>query len=455
MTLNTDTTAISNGKSTAELPPPPPLYMNFCAFRRADMKRWSDPTPAVATSVPNNNHPTATSCTCLVPVTSQYPTQNDILALAPMTFIEHLAAVLFLTLGVPNGALTIPLTFVSLGWLVLGATVTQSLLALVVLLLPLALLPQPFVRDRLHCWVAVQVAKYFSFRMVFEEPAQTQTITDTNGTIAVVAGNRTSATNGNSKNGNAAVASNGHNHSKESPSSGCTAPVPPFPRGRPQILVAPPHGVFPYGNLLSMMAWPCYTQGHCFQGLAASAAVTVPIFKQILASIGVIDASRASARRALQHYPYTIGISTGGVAEVFETTADDECILLRERIGLIKLAIRTGADLVPCYVFGNTKLLSCWSGHGIPGARGVLEKISRRVGFALVLPYGRCGLPIPRRTPIFAVAGRAIATVHLQKEEPTDAEIHDIQEQLIAAMQGLFDRHKHLYGWQEKRLVIK
>jgi len=91
-----------------------------------------------------------------------------------------------------------------------------------------------------------------------------------------------------------------------------------------------------------MLIWPSLT-GHHFQGLASSAALRVPIFKQILRSIGVIDASRSSARKALENYPFTIGISTGGVAEVFETNADDECVILKERIGLIKLAIRTGA----------------------------------------------------------------------------------------------------------------
>ena len=131
---------------------------------------------------------------------------------------------------------------------------------------------------------------------------------------------------------------------------------------RPQILVAPPHGVFPYGNILAMIAWPCFA-GHHFQGLAANSALRVPIFKQILCGMGVIDASRASARRALESYPYTIGISTGGVAEVFETTAGDEYILLKERVGLIKLAIRTGADLIPCYLFGNTKLNGFFAQH--------------------------------------------------------------------------------------------
>jgi hypothetical protein len=56
----------------------------------------------------------------------------------------------------------------------------------------------------------------------------------------------------------------------------------------------------------------------------------------------------------------TLGISTGGVAEVFETNcpSGDEVILLQERRGLIKLAFRTGAELVPWFVFLSSPSLS-------------------------------------------------------------------------------------------------
>jgi len=164
--------------------------------------------------------------------------------------------------------------------------------------------------------------------------------------------------------------------------------------------------------------------------LAASAALAIPGFRQVLGSLGVVDASRSTARKALESFPYTIGISTGGVAEVFETNVGDECILLKERVGLVKLAIRTGADLVPCYLFGNTKLLHCWSGEGLPGGRKFLEKVSRKLGFALIFFYGRWGLPIPFRVPILGVKGKPIPTAHLQCEEPTQAQI-EVRQRLF------------------------
>lgn len=77
-----------------------------------------------------------------------------------------------------------------------------------------------------------------------------------------------------------------------------------------------------------------------------------------------------------------MGISTGGVAEVFETYPDgDEAIVLKSRQGLVRLAFRTGSALVPCYLLGNTHLLSLWCGGAEHSAgRRCLQWISRKLG---------------------------------------------------------------------------
>ena len=78
----------------------------------------------------------------------------------------------------------------------------------------------------------------------------------------------------------------------------------------------------------------------------------------------------------------TLGISTGGVAEVFETSINgNEVIVLKSRKGLVKLAFRTGAALVPCYLLGNTHLLSLWCG-GEPNSflNRKMQWLSRKLG---------------------------------------------------------------------------
>ena len=343
--------------------------------------------------------------------------KHDILKVQEMSFWEETMCLLFLAFIVPNGIFTIPPTLFVIGKYLVG-DIKLTFTIFGIFLVPLAILPQAFIPSRLQSFLAIQVCKYFSFRFVIEQRPESPP--------------PSSLDNKNSKKDNN---KNGKN------------------QYRPSIMVAPPHGVFPYGNILSVLSFPAL-YGCTFRGLASSAALRPPIFKQILRSIGIVDASRHVARNTLENGE-SIGISTGGVAEIFFTNDDDECILLKERIGLIKLAIRTGTNIVPCYLFGNTKLLNCWAGEGIPGGRYVLEKISRKIGFALILIHGRFFLPIPFRKPVLGVMSKPIPTHHIQNEDPTPEQIECIQAQLLEEMERIFDTYKHLYGWDDKKLIIK
>jgi len=354
-------------------------FLDYCALTREEIKALAAGT--------NADREAAT-----VPIDKV--TTNDVTKIQPMPILNQFITILFLAFGVPNGVFTIPAVLLFLGKFVFD-NIPATFFVAGIVLVPLAILPQPFIPSTLTSWMAVNVVKYFSFRFITETRISKDQI---------------------------------------------------------HIFVAPPHGVFPFGNILSMLIFPAL-MGFTFKGLAASSALRVPWFKQILRSIGVIDASRDVARKALNGGE-SIGISTGGVREVFETNEHHETILLKERKGMIKLAIRTGADLVPCYMFGNTHALSCWAGEGI-GGRTWLENISRKVGFALIIIYGRFGLPIPYRVPILGVMGMPIPTKQMQCEEPTKEQIDEIQGLLLEEMQNLFERYKNLYGWQDTDLIIK
>lgn len=203
-------------------------------------------------------------------------TKEQVLTKQEMTFLEEFACILLLAFGVPNGIFTIPTVLFLVGKFVVG-NIQLTFAVFSVAVLPLAILPQSYIPSILQSWMSIQVIKYFSFRLILESLPPTR------------------------KDGDQDY--------------------------RPQIFVAPPHGVFPYGNILAMLTWPTVC-GQGFRGLSASSALRPPIFKQILRSIGVIDASRQVARKALESGE-SLGISTGGVAEVFETNEDDECIVLK------------------------------------------------------------------------------------------------------------------------------
>jgi len=304
---------------------------------------------------------------------------------------EEFIVVAFLAFTIPGCVISIPILLTVVGVAVGNLKLVWSIGVAFIGIL--AFIPAPFREDALPSWLCYQILRYFSFKAIWHDA---------------------------------------------------------FENNRPAIKVAPPHGVFPYGNLLTMISYPSIF-GFSFKGLAASAAVSIPIFKHCLGTIGAISASNKSATSALEKN-LTIGISTGGVAEVFETNAseDEEVILLKARTGLIKLAIRTGAELIPCYLFGNTKLFSLWTGGPL---HSVFKALSRKIGFALIIFWGRFLLPIPYRKPIFGVMGAPISVK--KNENPTPEEISALHARLCTEMVSLFDKYKGAYGWNHKRLVIE
>ena len=48
----------------------------------------------------------------------------------------------------------------------------------------------------------------------------------------------------------------------------------------------------------------------------------------------------------------------GGMLELFYSSATREAVVLNRRKGFVKLALRSGADLIPTYMFGNTTVLT-------------------------------------------------------------------------------------------------
>lgn len=148
---------------------------------------------------------------------------------------------------------------------------------------------------------------------------------------------------------------------------------------------------------------------------------------------------------------WSIGISSGGVAEIFEANNPDEVILMKERKGFIKLALKTGVPVAPCYIFGNTKLMSCWY-----DSAGWLQALSRKLKAGFLPIWGRWGLPVFFRQPILGVVGKPIRVPKVEGE-PSQAMIDKYHAEFVAELQGLFNRYRALYGhgFEHKELLIK
>ena len=107
-------------------------------------------------------------------------------------------------------------------------------------------------------------------------------------------------------------------------------------------------------------------------------------------------------------------IYVGGMVELFHSTPKRETVFLKKRKGFVKIALRTGADLIPIYSFGNTTVLEAFKS-------GPLASLSRKVGVSVTVFWGRWFLPIPKRVKLVYARGRPLGLPHI--EHPTDADV--------------------------------
>jgi len=219
------------------------------------------------------------------------------------------------------------------------------------------------------------------------------------------------------------------------------------PEKHTYILVGVPHGVFPFGNMLYLAFWEAFANFH-FSGAAASVLYHIPIMRHVLLWMGCITADYQDIHKALSSRK-SVGLSSGGIAELFESNRDIETLIIRKRKGFIKLALQTGAKIVPCYLFGNTQALHCWSDD-----KRRLQWFSRKIKASITFFWGRFGLPIAYRTPILGVMGKHI-TVPKVEGKIDEKLIDSIHTEFIERLEDIFEKHKHSYGWGHKKLIIK
>lgn len=123
------------------------------------------------------------------------------------------------------------------------------------------------------------------------------------------------------------------------------------------------------------------------------------------------------------------------------------------RRGFIRLAIESGAPVVPVFVFGQTDVYN-WYRLGPPLFRQQwIEAFSRRAGFAPMLLWGWRGTPIPNPVGLTVVMGEPLEMPRTDGA-PTDEMVDQQLERFIQAMESLFHRHRDKTGYPDRALTI-
>ncbi len=142
-----------------------------------------------------------------------------------------------------------------------------------------------------------------------------------------------------------------------------------------------------------------------------------------------------------------VTIVVGGACESPDAQPGTLHLVLKERKGFIKLAIRTGADLVPVLAFGENDLYDQVSPKSHPAIRRLQMFVLRTLKFTLPFLHGRgifnydVGL-MPYRRPLNIVVGQPIKVAQQAASNVDPAEVDRLHQMYVSELEKIWDTYK-------------
>lgn len=182
------------------------------------------------------------------------------------------------------------------------------------------------------------------------------------------------------------------------------------------------------------------------------AAFFTPLLREYLLASGLGGVSHGSCVKHLIRGGHdgrgmgrAITITVGGSREYAIAKPDTMGIVIRIRKGFIRVAVETGADLVPVVAFGENELFSPVDVNSSLLKKGIAKIWDGFVGHPVSFSTGRFGMFIPYRKPVRVVVGEAIPVVQ-QRFEQDEKYIDTLQEKYIDGLRGLYEDWKGVFG---------
>ena len=140
-----------------------------------------------------------------------------------------------------------------------------------------------------------------------------------------------------------------------------------------------------------------------------------------------------------------ITIVVGGARESLDALPYQLRLVLKRRKGFVKMAIRTGADLVPVLAFGENDIYDQFQPESHPKIHKFQLIVKKLLGFTIPLFHARgvfnydVGL-MPYRRPINIVVGKPIRVV--QNSKPNQEQIDTMHELYVQELERIWNTWK-------------
>jgi len=229
-----------------------------------------------------------------------------------------------------------------------------------------------------------------------------------------------------------------------------------LPPTRKYIFGYHPHGIISHGAFAAFGTEACGF-GQLFPGikntlLTLDSNFRIPIYRDYALAMGLASVSKESCENLLskggpnkEGMGRAITIVVGGAAESLDAQPHTLRLVLKRRKGFVKMAIRTGADLVPVLAFGENDLYDQFQAESHPKIHKFQLLVKKLLGFTIPLFHARgvfnydVGL-MPYRRPMNIVVGRAVRVQQAAKPEQED--IDRVHEEYVKELERLWDLWK-------------
>ncbi|KAB8216015.1 diacylglycerol acyltransferase-domain-containing protein [Aspergillus novoparasiticus] len=224
-----------------------------------------------------------------------------------------------------------------------------------------------------------------------------------------------------------------------------------------------PHGIISHGAFAAF-ATEALGFSKLFPGitntlLTLDSNFRIPFYREYALAMGVASVSRESCENLLtkggtdgEGMGRAITIVIGGARESLDALPHTLRLVLKRRKGFIKLAIRTGADLVPVLAFGENDLYEQVRSDQHPLIHRFQMLIKHTMGFTIPLFHARgvfnydVGL-MPYRRPLDIVVGCPIEVVQQQNRDKIDDDYIDyLHAKYVQELARLWEQWKDVYA---------
>ncbi|KAI2814839.1 hypothetical protein CBS63078_10515 [Aspergillus niger] len=230
-------------------------------------------------------------------------------------------------------------------------------------------------------------------------------------------------------------------------------------------------GVMPYFNncnSFNSVLLPFATEALGFAGLFPGITNTlltldsnfrIPFYREYALAMGIASVSRESCENLLskggidgEGMGRAVTIVIGGARESLDALPHTLRLVLKRRKGFIKLAIHTGADLVPVLAFGENDLYEQVRSENHPVIHKLQMLVKHTLGFTIPLFHARgvfnydVGL-MPYRRPLNIVVGRPIHVVQQRDREKIDDDyINHLHSLYVQELERIWEEWKDKYA---------